>query len=197
MVAGIQGEVAKMPKLGKNGEAFPIKKREILTVGIYKCKTLKSQSGAQQFTSPTQSSMGMPQHQQGAAIVTQASHFSRPSMRPMAAPYAVDTSCSSVRNPMANIGRPETPRMVRRPSVGMFDRFARPQIEKIKFVRVHFHTGYGYRKFNTSFRPATGRNETSYSAPENSAATPAASWISFQKVLARHSVSSIKQRLTI
>ncbi|KAE9331609.1 hypothetical protein PF008_g15341 [Phytophthora fragariae] len=91
------------------------------------CKTLKSQPNARQFPSPTRSTMGMPQ-QEGGTLVTQASQFSRPSMRPMARTYAVDGSSSSMRNPMANMGRPETPRAIQRPNVGMFERFSRPQI---------------------------------------------------------------------
>ncbi|KAG6612625.1 cyclin b1 interacting protein 1 [Phytophthora cinnamomi] len=91
------------------------------------CKTLKAQPSARQFPSPTRSTMGMPQ-QEGSALVTQASQFSRPSMRPMVRPYAVDGSSSSMRNPMASMGRPETPRAIQRPNVGMFERFSRPQI---------------------------------------------------------------------
>ncbi|KAL4110725.1 hypothetical protein PRIC1_002414 [Phytophthora ramorum] len=92
------------------------------------CKTLKAQPNARQFPSPTRSTMGIPQ-QNGGTLVAQASQFSRPAMRPMAArPYAVDPSNSSMRNPMANMGRPETPRTIQRPNVGMFERFARPQI---------------------------------------------------------------------
>jgi hypothetical protein len=71
--------------------------------------------------------MGMPQ-QDGGALVAQASQFSRPSMRPIARPYAVDGSSSSLRNPMQNIGEHDTPRGIQRPNVGMFERFARPQI---------------------------------------------------------------------
>ncbi|CAH0516390.1 unnamed protein product [Peronospora belbahrii] len=94
------------------------------------CKTLKSQSSnVRQFPSPTRSTMGMMHQGEGGALVTQASQFSRPSMRPMARPYMGDTSNSSTsRNPMMSMGRPETPRAIQRPNIGMFDRFSRPQI---------------------------------------------------------------------
>ncbi|CAH0494029.1 unnamed protein product [Peronospora farinosa] len=92
------------------------------------CKTLKAQPGARQFPSPTRSTMGM-MHQEGGTLVSQASQFNRPAMRPMGRSYAVDTSSSSTRNPMASMGGQETPRMIQRPNVGMFDRFSRPQIE--------------------------------------------------------------------
>ncbi|CAI5740067.1 unnamed protein product [Hyaloperonospora brassicae] len=91
------------------------------------CKTLKSQSGSRQFPSPTRSTMGM-LHQEGGPLVSQASQFSRPSMRPTARPYAGDAPSSSMRNPMGNMGISEAPRAIQRPNVGMFDHFARPQI---------------------------------------------------------------------
>ncbi|KAF4037101.1 zinc-RING finger domain [Phytophthora infestans] len=94
------------------------------------CKTLKAQPSTRQFPSPTRSTMGgiSMQQQDGGALVTQANQFNRPSMRSMGRAYAVDASTSSMRNSMANMGGPETPRTIQRPNVGMFDRFARPQI---------------------------------------------------------------------
>ncbi|KUF83736.1 hypothetical protein AM587_10009686 [Phytophthora nicotianae] len=98
---------------------------------LFCCKTLKAQQSTRQFPSPTRSTMGgglSVQQQDGGALVTQANQFSRPSMRSMGRPYAVDASSSSMRNSMANMGGQETPRTIQRPNVGMFDRFARPPI---------------------------------------------------------------------
>ncbi|ETL83017.1 hypothetical protein L917_16945, partial [Phytophthora nicotianae] len=88
------------------------------------CKTLKAQQSTRQFPSPTRSTMGgglSVQQQDGGALVTQANQFSRPSMRSMGRPYAVDASSSSMRNSMANMGGQETPRTIQRPNVGMGD----------------------------------------------------------------------------
>ncbi|KAI9999108.1 hypothetical protein PInf_003794 [Phytophthora infestans] len=97
---------------------------------LRECKTLKAQPSTRQFPSPTRSTMGgiSMQQQDGGALVTQANQFNRPSMRSMGRAYAVDASTTSMRNSMANMGGPETPRTIQRPNVGMFDRFARPQI---------------------------------------------------------------------
>ncbi|EGZ26231.1 hypothetical protein PHYSODRAFT_484616, partial [Phytophthora sojae] len=123
---------------------------------LRECKTLKAQPSARQFPSPTRSTMGMPQ-QDGGTLVTQASQFSRPSMRPIARPYAVDGSSSSMRNPMGNMGRPETPRTIQRPNVGMFDR------------RV------------ISPDSATGRSKNPDRATENTAASFSAYWLPLEK----------------
>ncbi|EEY53646.1 uncharacterized protein PITG_07336 [Phytophthora infestans T30-4] len=88
---------------------------------LRECKTLKAQPSTRQFPSPTRSTMGgiSMQQQDGGALVTQANQFNRPSMRSMGRAYAVDASTSSMRNSMANMGGPETPRTIQRPNVGM------------------------------------------------------------------------------
>ncbi|GMF32090.1 unnamed protein product [Phytophthora lilii] len=94
---------------------------------LRECKTLKAQPSSRPFPSPTRSTMGMPQQDSGA-LIAQANQFNRPAIRSMARPYAVDASSSSMRIPMANMGRPETPRAIQRPNGGIFDRFSRPQM---------------------------------------------------------------------
>ena len=139
--------------------------------------------------------MGM-MHQEGSTFVTQASQFSRPAMRPMGRSYAVDTSSSSMRNPMASMGGQETPRIIQRPNVGMFDRFSRPQIGALSLLPtgcVLFDSDslrvYGYRRILTPFRSANGGTKNSNHTPENSAATLAASRISLKKVHYSYSLS--------
>ncbi|RMX66180.1 hypothetical protein DD238_001229 [Peronospora effusa] len=148
------------------------------SIYIYQCKTLKAQPGARQFPSPTRSTMGM-MHQEGGTLVSQASQFNRPAMRPMGRSYAVDTSSSSTRNPMTSMGGQETPRIIQRPNVGMFDRFSRPQIGALRFL--------------APFRTAHGGIKNSNHAPENSAATVAASRISLKKVHYSYSLSTVNR----
>ena len=152
---------------------------ETLTL-FHQCKTLKSQSGSRQFPSPTRSTMGM-LHQEGGPLVSQASQFSRPSMRPTARPYAGDAPSSSMRNPMGNMGISETPRTIQRPNVGMFDHFARPQIGALLVsLKGFFHTAFlrvvtRNRRTVTRSRPATGGIKNSDRAPKNAAAGVSAS----------------------
>ncbi|TDH73600.1 hypothetical protein CCR75_008454 [Bremia lactucae] len=96
------------------------------------CKTLKGQRNARQFSSPPRSTIegaGVGQHN-GGALIPKATHFSRPSMRPLAKNNAIDASSPSMRISMANSNRLGTPHLSQRPNAGMFDRFLRPPIEE-------------------------------------------------------------------
>eukprot|EP00644_Phytophthora_capsici_P012635 jgi/Phyca11/112813/e_gw1.23.402.1 len=96
---------------------------------LRECKTLKAQPSVRQFPSPTRSTMApMHMQQHGEPPGAQASQFSRPSMRPLARPYAAEAPNPSMRNTMLSMGRPKTPRQIQRPNVGIFERFSRPQI---------------------------------------------------------------------
>ncbi|OWY95362.1 hypothetical protein PHMEG_00034657, partial [Phytophthora megakarya] len=82
------------------------------------CKSLKSQPSIRGQGSPTRSTMGGMgmQQQDDNNITIPTTQFTRPSMRPMARSYGVDGSSSSMRNPMGNMGRAESPRTIQRPN---------------------------------------------------------------------------------
>ncbi|UIZ20685.1 hypothetical protein KXD40_000142 [Peronospora effusa] len=158
------------------------------SIYIYQCKTLKAQPGARQFPSPTRSTMGM-MHQEGGTLVSQASQFNRPAMRPMGRSYAVDTSSSSTRNPMTSMGGQETPRIIQRPNVDP------KSVRCLCYVLYDSDSlrVYGYRRFLAPFRTAHGGIKNSNHAPENSAATVAASRISLKKVHYSYSLSTVNR----